>query len=199
MSQPLGCLSEAHSGPGQCSLQLQLSRQGDTGTRHSGTLYAWHHFCSRWLTRAPLAWSALGLCFIPAAAVLPGYPPCTQQTQQLAFISASTILPGCPLCGEPQEPLAHAYFSSSHHQGSLSTECPVGTPSPRQPQRQPARVTRHTQSTQGTTIHKTIPSGLEEVAVLPNSQKQAQRVKQTGEIEECAPNERTRQKPQRTK
>lgn len=39
-----------------------------------------------------------------------------------------------------------------------------------------------TQCTQGTAIHKTIPSSLGEVAALPNSQKQAQKVKQNGEM-----------------
>lgn len=43
----------------------------------------------------------------------------------------------------------------------------------------------------GDTIHKTAPSSFEEVASLPNPQK---KVKQDGEMEEYAPEKRTRKK-----
>lgn len=59
------------------------------------------------------------------------------------------------------------------------------------PPRAPSKVSRHTQSTQGTTTYKTIPST---VAVPPTSWKQTKKVKHKEETEEYAPNKRTRQK-----
>lgn len=54
---------------------------------------------------------------------------------------------------------------------------------------QPPKVTRHTWSTEGTTIYKTIPSNLGEAVLPPNSYSQSQKVKQFEKTEEYTPNE----------
>lgn len=65
----------------------------------------------------------------------------------------------------------------------------------RQPELKPAGATRHIQSTQGTTIQKTILLSLGEIAIPSNSKQQTQQVKQNGETDVYAPNERIRQAP----
>lgn len=82
--------------------------------------------------------------------------------------------------------MAHACFSS---------RCPVRAPTewnaPGSPgcthysSSHPAKATRYTQSIQGMSLHKNIPSTLE-VPSLHNSQKETQKVKQNEEKEEYA-------------
>lgn len=77
------------------------------------------------------------------------------------------------------------------YQGAVRRQSP-GTLNPLQLQIQPAEVSRHTQSIQGMTT-QAISSSLGEVAILPNSQKQTQKIKQKEEREDYVPNKITRE------
>lgn len=147
--------------PGQHSLRLQLSCQGDKGAKHPGTLQACTisapddspgHCWSR------VPWDTLAhACLhpsLPARVLVHGVswdtPACThfscscpasvstvqrapEQPQPVPTLAVA-VLPVCPLCPEPRDYQGpHLCQLWPPHQGSLSTECPE-TPSPHQPQ-----------------------------------------------------------------
>lgn len=134
-----------------------------------------YHFSFRWLAKVPPAQSALECAHACLSsrhsARAPQDPPaCTMSQIQ------SRDPTGHPPCGEPQDILVCTHFTTrAPPQSTLGTQPTQATA--------PAKVTRPTQSTQGMTIHKTIPSSFE-VAVLPNSWKQIQQVKQYEETKE---------------
>lgn len=105
---------------------------------------------------------------------------------------ASVVLPALHEESPGTTPV-HTYFSSSHPTREAH---PWSAPRLQaMPDMAPTSQSHktHTQSTQGTTTDKTIPSNLGKVAVPLNSYKHTHKSKQSWEIEEYALNGRTRQ------
>lgn len=115
-----------HHTPGQCSLHLQPSHQGDTGTKHPRTLQACTTLASDGVAKVPLIQSA------PTHASFgsghPNSTPTTLNTPEPQSMPASVpaALPGHPLHGMTQEPTAHTPpCLHPPHQDVPCVECPA--------------------------------------------------------------------------
>lgn len=187
-------LSAAHSGTHPWSALITVEAIMDTGAKHPRILQAhttsaldglpghpWHRAFWDFLAQVPDTWPrrpqhgtpwntltythysySCPARVLPAQSIFGNPQPMTHL--------GSSYLAGCPLCRQPWDTLAHSYFTPMpSHLGNSSIKCMEPPAHASHSLSQPAKVTRHTQSTQGMTIHKTILSSLGEVAVLPMS------------------------------